>query len=516
MTWVIIIVLFLALALLLTPFWGWIGAIVYGSIAWLGQLFAGFELSDGTVAFRAGVLLGGTISTLCLLRVAWKDRSRSYLLAGSMVAMGMAVLLFATGLPPSWATQANASTATGGRSDVPSKPSLRNRWTSRSGYERDVSDRVDEIARFAARGDLERADALLDELELWSRGRPRFGGNAALQDQLIDEYAATFDENPEAESSPGRLQVERLELLRKIWDLSPSNSTVGMRLMMTDMAILSFEIWRSGGTRDAEVEGQLEQRLRELHIFQRALFGYEPMEAELWKSYAATTVDNDEELALGAFVVAEQLRRSGKGVVALSGQRMLLESDLRVSTGLLTSKSKPRVEIIRARAGRLVSEQASKATSMQPASPPAGSEEGSAGEAPSPEQAMPPAGWLTADEGLALSPAPAPPASFAGEMRADLAAAGFNAVHGGIITQGALPEDRQLPVVQLVLDVWEDGRITSVLVERSSGHEMFDRLARVNAQRLENTAKVPAGGERRRVSVHINPPESRTPTGPRN
>ena len=58
----------------------------------------------------------------------------------------------------------------------------------------------------------------------------------------------------------------------------------------------------------------------------------------------------------------------------------------------------------------------------------------------------------------------------------------------------------------LALDVWEDGRVTAVLVERSSGDDALDQAARDAARNWKAAGKVQVGGELRRVTVAFDPP----------
>lgn len=499
------VVIAVVLLLLLTPLGGWIGVLVYGGIAWTGQLFANAELSDDRLAFRAGVLLGGSVSTLSLLRVAWQDRSANYLSAALMFGLGMSVLVFVTSSPPARSAR---TAGTASLMDIERQGGgAGNRWISRTSYERDAAERVELIARTAARGDLRRADTLLEELKLWPRRRPRSQDRGLEYQHLWDEYRATFDSTTSGKPVPAEVGEKRRELLQRLWEASPSNSGVGIHLLLNEMTSLHFRTWRHGGDDISPDQAEeLERDLHDIHALQQTLFAYEPAMPELWNTYAATIIDSDEELALGALVVAERLKSADSGLSGYDTQRMLLRSDLRVITSLLTQHSGRRLEIIEARAGRLNAGRGSE--------PAAGEDAGNSVS----EQVMPPAGKLVMGKGLAISPLAGPPSppsapSFGawGEAQVDLPAAGFRGGSPGIVVQR--PGVTSPTHVVLVLDVWKDGQITSVLVERSSGDDMLDQAARQGARWWKNKAKLPPSGERRRVTVTFRPSPPAAPGG---
>jgi TonB family protein len=85
----------------------------------------------------------------------------------------------------------------------------------------------------------------------------------------------------------------------------------------------------------------------------------------------------------------------------------------------------------------------------------------------------------------------------------DLAAAGFTPEPLPPLPEGTVVA-RNVRVL-LVVDVWEDGQVTSVLVQRSSGVLALDQAARAAAARWRSAVKVPAGGERRGVAVEFLP-----------
>ena len=118
MKFVVGVIIALLLFLGLAPLWGWMAAVLYGVIAWVGGLFADAPLADGRLAFRAGVMLGGLVSVGAMLRVAWKDRSHAYLIAASALAAGFLLVLVGTSLSPGQRGR-NPEAGVGGRRQLP-------------------------------------------------------------------------------------------------------------------------------------------------------------------------------------------------------------------------------------------------------------------------------------------------------------------------------------------------------------------------------------------------------------
>ena len=92
MKWLGWLAVLLAVLIGLTPLWAWLGSLVYSAFDVLGHLGARPSISDGRAAFRAAVMLGGTVSVLSLLRVAWVDRSGDYLVAALMLGLVFGVV----------------------------------------------------------------------------------------------------------------------------------------------------------------------------------------------------------------------------------------------------------------------------------------------------------------------------------------------------------------------------------------------------------------------------------------
>ncbi len=500
----------LLLLLGLAPLWGWIAAVLYGVIAWAGGLFADAPLADGRLAFRAGVMLGGLVSVGAMLRVAWKDRSHAYLIAASALAAGFLLVLVGTSLSPGQqggnrgAVVGSAPSA----ADVASaRPSPVRRWASRSAYERDAAARVQEIARAAARGRQDQAHVMLEELKQWVRRSPRPAVDQALYQQVWKDYEQTYPETRGSRVSP-EMALKRYHALRRLWELSSSNIEVGMQMLIGEISLLYIDGMprEHGHDGNSRAGGTQQERLHGIHTLQLALLAYEPCMPELWKGYATAMTDADEEIALGALHISQWCQGEGRDrntYAYLDTNRFLLASDLRIRNSMLSSMTGERAKILAARAEAL------PGVAVQ-AAPTGGEAEAAAQSTPSvnPETVMPPAGSLIEGKGLALMTAPAPPAAPPeqgwGSARVDLATAGFREQDPGIrlVAPGVTA-----PVnVILVLDVWKDGRITSVLVESSSGKDMLDQAARDAAQRWSVAGKVAATGERRRVTVAFEPP----------
>ncbi|MGE8287674.1 MAG: energy transducer TonB family protein [Stenotrophomonas sp.] len=504
---VIVLLLFLGLA----PLWGGMAALIYGAIDWVGTLFTDAALEDGRIAFRAGVTVGGLIAVSAMLRVALQDRSRAYLIAAAALSAGFLLLLIATGLSPSPSPRSGhwsdaGWSAPGPARDAVGRPDGVRRWKSREAYEHDGIEHVRKIARAAARGRSEQAYAWLGELKHWARRRPTEPDDRALYRQVWAEYEQTFE--PGADSSP-RVTVEammkRQRALRQLWELAP-NAQVGLRVLLADESGLYIAgIRQERRAANGQANPELERSLRDIHVLQETLLTYVPCMPELWKNYAAAMVDTDEELALGAMRIGQWCAGEGRDSSSyeeLSSQRILLASDFRIRTSLLERMTGERATILEARARP-------EAQAPDASSKAAADVDGSSVEAPtSAARVMPPAGRLLEGKGLALQPVPvppsAPPLQGRGTARVDMAGAGLEPVELAIDVSG--PGVYTSMQAVLALDVWEDGRVTAVLVERSSGDDALDQAARDAARNWKAAGKVQVGGELRRVTVAFDPP----------
>ncbi|WP_313172967.1 TonB family protein [Stenotrophomonas sp.] len=498
----------LLMLLLVTVFAGWVGVYIYGGVEWIGHLFATGILPDGRAAFRAGVLVGSLVSVGSLLRVAIKDKSHAYAGAALIVGLGFAFMLFATRLSPyvmvaEDATQsvdvATASPAAR-RSEMPE-------WYSRSSYERDAAGKVHALARAAARQDQLGVDAGLEELQRWARSGVRIGGDREAFNAARDRFNATFD-IPEGRETKGKLSRERHAALRAMWQAVPEVDIAGRRVLVQEMTVLAFALRlkaERGTAQDATADddGVLDEKLIELIRLQEAILGYAPRSAEFWSSYAATIVDADEEVALGALLIADQLRRSaasGRSAMRMSiSDEMLFQSDMRIGTSLLPRASVARLSVLEARAAAINGTTA----------PVDGDTPTEAGEAASAEQALPAPQFVHTGKGLLPSPRPTPPGGLPAHatealVRVDLPSAGF--------------EQQQRPVVLppsglssggsvlVAVDVLADGSISSVLIERSSGDPALDDAVRWSARRWKALTPIAAKGERRRVQLRFESP----------
>jgi TonB family protein len=547
----------LLLALIgLAPFWGDLGVLVYSSIGWLGRVLSSGALSDGRAALRAALLIGGAVSVLSFLRVAVQDRAVDYLIASVMFGFLSFVVFIVTGISGDGATgagsgqQGPSSVLVGeDRTTVP-------RWYSRGHFEREMLNKVHETARAAARGDLPRTQALMQELDLWARNGPALREDRTEYERLRAAYNETIEtlaarsgrrtQRAAGLASDAGAMVERLtaeearevelkqiELLQQMWKLSPSSTSVAMRLLATDLQELAIRSrWSPRKPFDREGDAALEERLWRVHGTQEVLFAYAPLEERLWNAYASTMVDTDEELALGALVIAGLIDRSDKTASAdparFDVNTLLLGSDVFMLSTLLASASEDRMEILKARATLLLGDddrqakagkgeaQDTTGTAADPAgpvvsepSPPATSKADTVRQA---QRAMPPAGMLVDRKGLALRTSPplppsSPPAEY-GKVLVDLPAAGFKDLRHGIPLRAPVQADS---MVTLQVDVWQSGVVTSVLIESSSGNAVLDEAARRGARTWLSASKVPTGGERRQVTVVFKAPVAGTP-----
>lgn len=550
----VLVVVLLAL-IGLAPFWGDLGVLVYGSINWLGTLLSTGELGDGRAALRAAILIGGSVSVLSFLRVAIQDRAVDYLIAAVMFAFVAFVVFVMAGISTDGSAR-HSGDADGERSvvvgtDTRSVP----RWYSRGNFEREMVKKVHETARAAARGDRVRAEALLDELELWARNGPTLIEYRGEYERLREEYNQTVQllaaqagrrpltrarlptDNGEdvrvlTADEIRETELKQVELLQQMWKASPSSTIVPMRLLAIDLKALAITSrWSAPAPLQGDGAAALEDQLRRIHATQEVLFAYAPVTERLWTAYASTMVDTDEELALGALVIAGMVERRQKAdtsdAASFDVNAMLLGSDVLMLSHLLSATSEARMAILRARASLLsgaeeepVNGTATAALTSAGAASAAPVVAGSivpppeAPTAPSRESAMeaqralPPAGLLVERKGLALRrpvdwPVPAPPAE-RGQVQVDLPAAGFrDGLPGILLREPGVETDTQ---VVLIVDVWQDGRVTSVLVEQGSGNAALDQAARDGARGWRSAGKVPKGGERRRVTVEFKAP----------
>ncbi|MEG0184587.1 MAG: energy transducer TonB [Stenotrophomonas sp.] len=540
----------------MAPFWGDLGVLVYGAISGLGRVLSTGTLGDGRAAFRAALLIGGSVSVLSFLRVAVQDRAADYLIAAVMFGFLTFVVFVVTGISYDDASRlgsgqqgANSVVVGEDRETVP-------RWYSRGQFEREMLNKAHETARAAARGDLKRAEALLQDLDLWSRNGPTLREDRGEYERLREAYNETV-ETLAAQSGrrtlkqgglatdPGALvvaplspedkralELKQVELLQGMWKQSPSSTRVAMRLLALDLQSLAVgSRWSTRRPFDRDGDAALEERLWRIHGTQEVLFAYAPLQERLWNAYASTMVDKDEELALGALVVAGLIERREKTTPAdplrFDMNTMLLGSDVYMLSSLLASASEARMEILNARATLLLGDGDRGGQATGDAAVATGDAEpaGTVVSVPSPPQvshadiaaqaarAMPPAGLLVDRKGLALRaspllPAPAPPAEY-GQVRVDLPAAGFKDLRHGIRLAAPVAADS---AVTLQVDVWQTGQVTSVLIERSSGDATLDEAARQGARTWLSASKVPKGGERRQVTVAFSVPVAEAPS----
>lgn len=551
MKWLGWLAVLLAVLIGLTPLWAWLGGLVYSTFDVLGHLGARPSISDGRAAFRAAVMLGGTASVLSLLRVAWLDRSGDYLVAALMLGLGFVVVVVISGRggsvdrdAPRQVYIAANDLARGQR-----------QWSSREAFEQDSLQTVEAAMRAGARGDVAQVDHLLSELKASARLWPRTSDHTREFARLRDQYSAVVGKmnalSPpsrtgaidrsvlEARRSPEyrALDAESTELLRQMWAASPRRPAIALALLTEDMRALSVRSFF--GRRQlppALDELPLQERLYRIQTLLEQVLAYAPNEVPVWEAYSEVMADQDEELALGARVVAGQLeRRLRSGVDSrdyLNTGNILLGSDVRLGAIMMSRGSRERSRILEARASALLGPAADKvsegtsddAGGDTAASPGGMAEPGlqvvsvtSPSDEPDAERALPPRGTLADGTGLWVPPRPRAPAAPAqedggppntaegdrGTLRVDLAAAGFTPEPLPPLPEGTVVA-RNVRML-LVVDVWEDGQVTSVLVQRSSGVLALDQAARAAAARWRSAVKVPAGGERRGVAVEFLP-----------
>lgn len=535
----------------MAPFWGDLGVLVYGAISGLGRLLSNGTVSDGRAAFRAALLIGGVVSVLSFLRVAVQDRAADYLIAAVMFAFLSFVVFVVTGIstddagPGSGRAGVDSVVVGEDQRAVP-------RWYSRGHFEREMLNKVHETARAAARGDLQRAEALMQELDLWGNNPPSLREDRGEYERLREAYNQTVESlaarsgrrtlkqgglatdagavlAPLPPEEKRELELKQVELLQEMWKHTPSSTNVPLRLLALDLQALAIgSRWSPRKAFDRDGDAALEERLWRIHATQEVLFAYAPQEERLWNAYGATMVDKDEELALGALVVAGLIERRDASASADPGRfdvsNLLLGSDVYMLSSLLSSASNVRMDILKARAALLLGDDDRKATGTAAAASAiidatSADEAGVVVAEPSPpgvskadvikqaERAMPPAGLLVDRKGLALRTAPllpssAPSAEY-GQVQVDLPAAGFKDLRHGIALHAPVAADS---AVTLRVDVWQSGVVTSVLIEQSSGDVKLDEAARQGARTWHSASKVEKGGERRRVTVAFKVP----------
>ncbi|MDR2189557.1 MAG: energy transducer TonB [Azonexus sp.] len=538
-----LLIVWVALLFLLTPLLAWLASLVYASIDWLGHLFVTDKISDGRAAFRAGVMLGGSISVLSFMRVAWLDKSDYYSIAVGMLSLLFFFLTLLTGIgaDSDQRPQASRDDASATMDNSPRNASrwqTPSRWQTREAFEQDMRKKLHETMRTAARGNMRRTDVLLDELRVSSRNWPRrtedstrfenlrakYDPLAQKQEALLPDRAQTWARRLAMNSEEyQRMEAESIELLRQMWAASPEQPGIGMLLLVKDLRslVVSGGFWPRRRAVSGEALESLRQRLRQIHAQQEQLLVYAPLEESLWETYGKTLVDQDEELALGAQVIAgriEERRSSGDYGYGLNSYPML-SSNLKIVSSLLLgnkeNNSQARADILEARAKQLLAPPSGNvllSENLSEKAPVILSQESAA----LAEQAMPPAGrledgtglWMPPPEPLPAPPKPTPETDF-GQITVDLAAAGFKPQPSGIVFResGIIVNSR----VVLALDVWKDGRVTSVLVEESSGLPGLDQAARLGAAGWRSARKVPESGERRRVTIEFTAPPRRLP-----
>lgn len=557
MKWLGWLAVLVAVLIGLTPLWAWLGGLVYTTFDFLGHLWARPSISDGRVAFRAAVMLGGTVSVLSLLRVAWLDRSGDYLIAALMLGLGfVVVVVIAGGGGP--VDGDGPYPVNGAANDLAGD---RRQWSSREAFEQDSLQTLEAVMRAGARGDVAQVDHLLNELKASARLWPRSTDHADEFARLRDQYSAVADKmsalSPRSRTGPidrsalearrspeyKALDAEATELLRQMWVASPRRPAIALALLIDDMRALSARsLLGERPLRTASDELPLQERLYRIQSLLEQVLAYAPSEASVWKAYSEVMVDQDEELALGARVVAGQLeQRLRSGVDTrdyLNTGNILLASDVRLGAMLMSRDAGGRSQILEARAQALLGPNADKAADGESndagrdtaASPGGMAEPGvpmvsvmPSSSKPNAEQALPPPGTLADGTGLWVPPRPRASAVQAqeegaqvtaargsgGALRVDLAAAGFTPEPLPPLPEGIVVA--RYASVLLVVDVWEDGQVTSVLVQKSSGVLALDQAARAVAAGWRSAGKVPAGGERRGVAVEFLAPGGEPP-----
>ena len=494
----------LAMLLVLAPVWGWLASFAFGGIAKLGQLLSLENLSDGMVAFRAGVMIGGVAVVWSLLEVAAQDRSRGYLLAAVLIAVGFFSLLLGTGKSPMRAETTPMASKDTGTPIAGDGPSVEE-WRSRGAYERDAGEKVVVIARAAARGNQQSADEAMKDLQRWAGLRQRLPD----RDQKLayevakDRFYATLN-GTEDPAGSAELRHERGAAVEAMWAAVPDATLGGVQLLVHRLAELNSAMRMHTVSADsANPNHELNTQLEEIVSLQEALLSYQPTTPSLWQSYASMIVDSDEELAFGALITAEKLTRSRDAAGAqpslIETYQRMIRKDLEFHASLLPDSSIARLAILKARVSAMSSKPGGHITAS------IGSDDAARSQSTA-EQVLPEARRVLSGRGLRAEMAPSIPAMpnlFAskGEVVVDLPAAGFAALESPIpIPHSGIKSDGQMV---LVIDVLKGGVITSVLIEQSSGDPLLDSNARVAARNWRATGVIASSGERRRVPVQF-------------
>lgn len=496
----------LVVMLLLAPLWGVLAALAFDGVVWTGQLVSTGRLTDGMLAFRAGVIIGGALAVLSLLRVAWVDRDWSYVFAALLLVVGFSLLLIATGKSPLRSVPATTTPEDAGNTLI-TQGAGPPEWHSRSAYERDAAAKVVEIARAGARGNLQQADVAMEELGRWSSQRLRASSRSERldHDMAKTRFYAVLDADPDPGNAPG-LRRAYGEAVTAMWAAVPDVGVGGVQLLAHRQKQLNSAMrLHAASAESANPDASLNTQLGEIVSLQEALLSYEPNTPALWESYAAMVVDSDEELAFGALVTAEQLlhKRSAEPAqpALIETYQRMMRTELQLHASLLPDTSIARLRILKARVAALPWVTVRGNTHE-------GESDGHGRTRASSEQALPQARGVVTGRGLKadglLSP-PSVPNMFAsrGEVIADLPASGFAAMQSAVtLPYSGVAEETYLV---LAIDVLKGGVITSVLIEHSSGDPALDAQARNAARGWRPVGGIAPSGERRRVAVVFKP-----------
>ncbi|MDR2837991.1 MAG: TonB family protein [Azonexus sp.] len=372
---------------------------------------------------------------------------------------------------------------------------------TRDAFEKAMREKLIEAARAGARGDLPRVDALLGELRAAAVEAPHVfvddRKRARLEsryDTLIGKMAVltprgiSNEEWTEAVKSEQyqKMQAESTGLLRTLWD-GERRPKIGASLLTNELRSLLLKFSPIDAITAKETLQALREHLWRIRTLQEQVLVYAPLESALWQAYGGMLVDQDEELALGALVVAERAEAQPRNdtVVLYRALKVM------ITATPLARFSEDRAAILKSRANVLGGDVVSEIAAEQA------------------DQILPPvrklkdgAGlWGKPPESADSTPPPTTPQTDRGQIKVNLAAAGFRPQPLGIV----LPESggRADSQMVLVLDVWKNGQITSVLVEKSSGDPALDQAARLGAADWRNVRKTPKNGERRRVAIEF-------------
>jgi hypothetical protein len=295
-----------------------------------------------------------------------------------------------------------------------------------------MRDAVRAAARAAAQGDRPRAETLLDQLERWASDWPRLCAETSWRDGLTAEhyrleeqmkallppYGASAQAIASVKASAQYRQMDArvTTLLRQMWAASPWNRRGTDALLSREMRLLENAMTQAARASATPEDRQAprEQWKRAVALLEQ-LLAYESRSRYIWKTYAGMMADQDEDLALGALVVAGRLlqRRGfdderGDGLVDTDVDLLLRVADFEAMTRrLLPPNSQTRLDILQARARMLLGK--------NPAAQPPGARAPASDvlPAPTPETAdlaqrpLPPPGRLEDGAGLWAPPASA-------------------------------------------------------------------------------------------------------------